>query len=169
MFDYSHFSEIYQITDFFIGHFSFVKSLSSSLAAGKAQQRMQSLLNGLVNPDDETIANEVGLWKPRFMCWSEDVDGSEILHQFDRRCRISSINSVLTLAVLLHSPRGYESHEAQIYDLQVNARSEGKEKKNSKKQRHLGWIYFHLFHPFPFIIYTFISFKDFRLLWTLAK
>ena len=47
--------------------------------------------------------------------------------------------------------REYESYEAQIYDLQVNARSEGKEKKNSKKQQHLGWMYFHLFHSFPFI------------------
>ena len=94
------------------------------MAAGKAQQRMQSLLNGLVNPDDETIANEVGSWKPPFMCWSEDVDpkflcwsatvdGSEIrltslmgslshyLQGFihPRWCRISSINSMLTLAV----------------------------------------------------------------------
>ena len=34
-----------------------------------------------------------------------------------RWCRISSINSMLTLAVLLHSSKGYESHEAQIYEL----------------------------------------------------
>ena len=57
--------------------------------------------------------------------------------------------------------RAYESHEAQIYDLQVNARSDGKEKKNSKKQRHLGWMYFHLFHPFPFICSFPLQISDF--------
>ena len=61
--------------------------------------------------------------------------------------------------------REYESREAQIYALQVNARSDGKEKKNSKKQRHLGRMYFHLFHPFPFICSFPSKISDFFGLW----